>query len=153
VIKKPTSQITSSPEKAAALVKSLRQAQDDQTARMGSDTVGVLAASDPDQRFFITAPFKNMRLVQHGNGNLVTNSLAYMSPEQNGTLEDRYYNPGTPVILDKAGSGAGSSHSTLSGPGRYLPATTGPIRCWSRNVSSYTRRVRLTPLFSSMRLR
>jgi hypothetical protein len=113
VIKKPTSQITYSPEKAAALVKSLRQAQDDQTARMGSDTVGVLAASDPDQRFFITAPFKNMRLVQHGNGNLVTNSLAYMSPEQNGTLEDRYYNPGTPVVLDKAGSGAGSSHLNL----------------------------------------
>jgi hypothetical protein len=94
-------------------INSLKQAESDQTARINSDAVGVLTSADPDQRFFLTPPFKNMRNVQHGNGNLVTNSLAFMPPEQNGTLEDRYYLPGTPVVLDKAGSGAGSSQANL----------------------------------------
>jgi hypothetical protein len=113
MITKPVSQITTNAEGLAANIRKLVQTQEDQTARINSDSVGVLASSDPDQRFFLTPPFKNMRLVQQGNGNLVTNSLAFMPPEQNGTLEDRYYLPGTPVVLDKAGSGAGSSQASL----------------------------------------
>jgi hypothetical protein len=54
-----------------------------------------------------------MRLVHEVNGAMSHTSLAYMPPEQNGTLEDRYYDNSTPVILDKAGSGSGSSSSSI----------------------------------------
>jgi hypothetical protein len=65
---------------------------------------GVLGSGDPDQIQFLTAPFKDLRMMQIGESKGAFGSLALM-PDQHASLETPFYSTGTPFPLDRAGTG------------------------------------------------
>jgi hypothetical protein len=64
----------------------LKQRQDNATARMASDSVGVFGTADPDFIGFVTAPFQQMKpvTVQSGKGSYGT--IALLPEQQHATL-------------------------------------------------------------------
>jgi len=87
-------------------VGKLKAAQDETTTRLASDTTGRAGAGNPDLTTFLTAPFKAYQMVQVGANAGVYGTLALkVDQQQAGFGNSPYYANGTPLALDRAGSG------------------------------------------------
>jgi hypothetical protein len=98
-----TSAINSIPSTTKRQIGQLKAGQETVTSRIASDTTGMLGNGDPDHFAFLTPAFKSMQLFQTGNSEGVVGTLALMPKEQHASVEDPYYYPNTPFVLDRAG--------------------------------------------------
>jgi hypothetical protein len=104
IMKKMVSKVNSIPANTTRDIRRLKGQQDNTTERLSGDTTGVLGSGDPDQIQFLTAPFKDLRMMQIGESKGAFGSLALM-PDQHASLETPFYSTGTPFPLDRAGTG------------------------------------------------
>jgi hypothetical protein len=103
-MKRMVSKVNSIPANTTRDIRRLKGQQDNTTERLSGDTTGVLGSGDPDQIQFLTAPFKDLRMMQIGESKGAFGSLALM-PDQHASLETPFYSTGTPFPLDRAGTG------------------------------------------------
>jgi hypothetical protein len=111
-----TSGISTNPARLISQISLLKGKQDDTTARMGSDTVAVMGTSDPDFYGFVTPTFQQYKPVTVGSGNGLFGTIALLPESQHATLEDRYYAPGTPFVMDRAGTASTGFNILRGGP-------------------------------------
>lgn len=115
-MKEMTSGIRSTPYRLTRQITQLLKAQDDATARMGSDKVGVFGTADPDFIGFLTGPFKTMKPVTVQSGAGLYSTIAILPEQQHATIEDRYYNQGQPFVMDRAGTAVTGLNILRNGP-------------------------------------
>jgi hypothetical protein len=115
-MKEMISGITTIPADTFRQIKGLKQAQDEATNRLASDTTGILGVGDTDLARFLTLPFKGMRMLQVKSGPQVYGTLGII-PEQGYRFDGvPYFRDGSVRAIDRAGTANITSNLVRTGP-------------------------------------
>jgi hypothetical protein len=109
-MKEMISGVTAIPQSSFKRLVEQKAAQDLQTTRLASETVALIGTADPDQQGFLTKVLRGFRMAQTAE----TGALAFL-PDDNPSYATPYYKAGTPVVLDRAGTGAYGLNIVKSG--------------------------------------
>jgi hypothetical protein len=116
MMKEMVSGIATIPADTSRQIKGLKQAQDEATNRLASDTTGLIGVGDTDLARFLTPPFKSMRMLQVKSGPQFYGTLGLI-PNQGYRFDGvPYYRDGSVRAIDRAGTANITSNIVRTGP-------------------------------------
>ncbi|MBA3829904.1 MAG: hypothetical protein H0X33_13270 [Taibaiella sp.] len=94
----------------------MKEQQETSTARLASDTTGVIGVGDIDLTRFLTKPFTGLRMFQTASGAGTFGTLGIIPDQQKGGVNRPVYRDGGALALDKAGAGNYGFNIARTGP-------------------------------------